>query len=115
MLTQQQTVAALQLHIEGVLAGAGGIVAAAVVIAVLIALLGVGPVDHGDGALPRLVADAGTDHHGGALRQRTGVILVDIALDPEAAGLHDGHEGQRIARLVGAAFFIDGLDAARHR
>ena len=115
MLAQQQAVAGLQLHIEGILAGGGRIVAAAAVVIVLVALLGVLPVDQGDGALPRLVVDAGADHHGGALGQHTGVILVDIALDPEAAGLHDGHEGQRIALLIGAAVLVDGLDAARDR
>ena len=114
MLPQQQPVAALQLHIEGVLAGHGGVIAAAVIVPVLVALLGVLPIDEGDGALPGLIADAGADHHSGALRQGTCVVLVDIALHPEAAGLHDGHEGQGIAVLIGAAVLVDGLDPARH-
>ena len=112
MLPHQQAVAlALQLHIEGVLAGHGG-VAVAVVAA---GLLGVVPVDGVDAALPGLVADAGADHHRRALRQHGGVVLVDVALDTEAACLHHRHERQGVAVVVGAAVGVDGLHLAVHR
>ena len=115
MLTQQQPVAAVQFHIEGVLAGRCGIVAAAVIVPILTALLRVFPVDQRDGALPGLITDAGADDHGGAFGQSARVVLIDVSLDPEAAGLHDGHKGQRIAHLIRATVLIDGLDAAVHR
>ena len=115
MLTQQQPVAAVQFHIEGVLAGRCGIVAAAVIVPVLTALLRVFPVDQRDGALPGLIADTGADDHGGAFEQSARVVLIDVSLDPETAGLHDGHKGQRIAHLIRTAVLIDALDAAVHR
>ena len=112
MLAHQQALAvALQRHIEGVLAGHGR-VAVAVVAA---ALLGVVPVDGADAALPRLVADPGTDDHRRALGQHAGVVFIHIALDAEAARLHDGHERQGVAGVVRAAVRVQGLHLAVHR
>ena len=116
MLPHQQPVAAAQLHVERILAGVAGVAGAAVIVgvAVAVALRGIVPVDVGDGPLPRLVADAGADDHGDALAQHRRVALVDVALHTEAAGLHDGNQGQRVAVVVGAAVGVDALDLAGH-
>ena len=113
MLAHQQPIAAAELHIERVFAGVTGVAAAAVVI-VAAALGGVVPVDAGDGALPRLVADAGADDDADALAEHRCVVLVDVALHAVAAGLHDGDQGQRIVVVVGAAIGVDALDLAGH-
>ena len=113
VLAHQQPVAAAELHIERVLAGVAGVAAAAVVV-VVAALGGVVPVDAGDGALPRLVADAGADDDADALAEHRCVVLVDVALHAVAAGLHDGDQGQRIVVVVGAAIGVDALDLAGH-
>ena len=114
MLAHQQAVAAAQRHIERVLAGVAGVAGAAVVIVVIAALGGVVPVNGGDGAAPRLVADPGADDDLYALAQHRGIALVDIALDPEAAGLHNGDQRQGVALAVGAAVWVDALDLAGH-
>ena len=113
VLAHQQPIAAAELHIERVLAGVAGVAAAAVVV-VVAALGGVVPVDAGDGALPRLVADAGADDDADALAEHRCVVLVDVALHAVAAGLHDGDQGQRIVVVVGAAIGVDALDLAGH-
>ena len=113
VLAHQQPIAAAELHIERVLAGVTGVAAAAVVV-VVAALGGVVPVDAGDGALPRLVADAGADDDADALAEHRCVVLVDVALHAVAAGLHDGDQGQRIVVVVGAAIGVDALDLAGH-
>ena len=113
VLAHQQPIAAAKLHIERVLAGVAGVAAAAVVV-VVAALGGVVPVDAGDGALPRLVADAGADDDADALAEHRCVVLVDVALHAVAAGLHDGDQGQRIVVVVGAAIGVDALDLAGH-
>ena len=113
VLAHQQPIAAAELHIERVLAGVAGVAAAAVVV-VVAALGGVVPVDAGDGALPRLVADAGADDDADAFAEHRCVVLVDVALHAVAAGLHDGDQGQRIVVVVGAAIGVDALDLAGH-
>ena len=113
VLAHQQPIAAAELHIERVFAGVTGVAAAAVVV-VVAALGGVVPVDAGDGALPRLVADAGADDDADALAEHRCVVLVDVALHAVAAGLHDGDQGQRIVVVVGAAIGVDALDLAGH-
>ena len=113
VLAHQQPIAAAELHIERVFAGVTGVAAAAVVI-VAAALGGVVPVDAGDGALPRLVADTGADDDADALAEHRCVVLVDVALHAVAAGLHDGDQGQGIAVAVGAAIGVDALDLAGH-
>ena len=113
VLAHQQPIAAAELHIERVFAGVTGVAAAAVVV-VVAALGGVVPVDAGDGALPRLVADAGADDDADALAEHRCVVLVDVALHAVAAGLHDGDQGQRIVVAVGAAIGVDALDLAGH-
>ena len=113
VLAHQQPIAAAELHIERVFAGVTGVAAAAVV-GVVAALGGVVPVDAGDGALPRLVADAGADDDADALAEHRCVVLVDVALHAVAAGLHDGDQGQRIVVVVGAAIGVDALDLAGH-
>ena len=113
VLAHQQPIAAAELHIERVFAGVTGVAAAAVVI-VAAALGGVVPVDAGDGALPRLVADTGADDDADALAEHRCVVLVDVALHAVAAGLHDGDQGQGIAVAVGAAVGVDALDLAGH-
>ena len=107
MLAQQQPIALVQRHVERVLAGQAGV---AVIVALL--LHRVVPVHGVHAALPRLIADAGADDDLRALPQGGGVVLVDVALHPEAAGLHDGHEGQGVAVVVAAAVFVDGLHLA---
>ena len=113
VLAHQQPIAAAELHIERVFAGVTGVAAAAVVI-VAAALGGVVPVDAGDGALPRLVADTGADDDADALAEYRCVVLIDVALHAVAAGLHDGDQGQGIAVAVGAAVGVDALDLAGH-
>ena len=113
VLAHQQPIAAAELHIERVFAGVTGVAAAAVVI-VAAALGRVVPVDAGDGALPRLVADTGADDDADALAEHRCVVLVDVALHAVAAGLHDGDQGQRIVVAVGAAVGVDALDLAGH-
>ena len=113
VLAHQQPIAAAELHIERVFAGVAGVAAAAVVI-VAAALGGVVPVDAGDGALPRLVADTGADDDADALAEHRCVVLIDVALHAVAAGLHDGDQGQGIAVAVGAAVGVDALDLAGH-
>ena len=113
VLAHQQPIAAAELHIERVLAGVAGVAAAAVVV-VVAALGGVVPVDAGDGALPRLVADTGADDDADALAEHRCVVLIDVALHAVAAGLHDGDQGQRIVVVVGAAIGVDALDLAGH-
>ena len=114
MLAQQQSVAAVQLHIERIFAGGTGVAGAAVIVIVAAALRRVVPVDAGDGAAPGLIAGAGADDHLGALVQHRRIALIHVTLDPEAAGLDDGDQRQGVAPVVGAAVGIDALDLALH-
>ena len=116
VLAHQQPIAAAELHIERVFAGVTGVAAAAAAAVVIVAaaLGGVVPVDAGDGALPRLIADTGADDDADALAEHRCVVLIDVALHAVAAGLHDGDQGQGIAVAVGAAIGVDALDLAGH-
>ena len=92
VLAHQQTIAAVQRHIEGVLAG-GGHVAAAVHGVLIATGGGILPINRTDTALPDVTAHTGTDQHLRPLGQGRRIVLIDVALHTEACRLHDGHEG----------------------
>ena len=110
VLAQQQALAVIQRDIEGVFAGLGGIVTAAIV--VVVALGGVVPIHLVDSAVPHRIADAAAQQHVHAHLQRGGVVLIDVSLHPVAAGLHNGHKGLGVTHLVVGAILIDGLHHA---
>ena len=98
MLAQEQAVDIVQRHIERVFRGGGHLVVSAAVIALLAVLHRVFPVDLLDHAVPDLrLIRAGAHGHRHALCQHTAVELVDAALHPVAAHIHDGDEGVRSA------------------
>ena len=116
MLAQDHPFAAVQLHIEGVLAGGAHFVgAAADVIAVVVILHRVLIVHQGDGAHPEFLgippgfhADAAAFHDGPPLQ------LIQRPLDPVGAGLLNGDVGLGLAVFVGA-LLADGGDPPVHR
>ena len=116
MLAEHQTFVGLELHIEGVLAGAGHFIHLAVHHGAA-ALDGVLPVHRAHNALPQdALVGAGADDHRHVHAEVPGVLLVHDAAHPEVALLSDDDEGLGLAGLgVGLPVGVDLLDVARHR
>ena len=113
MLSHHQPLGVLGLYIEGVF---GRAVAIIVVIIVLV-LLGLGGVDAGDGARPRVVVDAAADDDGLPLIEIHDELLADAALHAEIAAGGEDDVVLGIALHIIAAVslgnrFVDGLHRA---
>ena len=115
VLAHDQALHAVQLHIEGILAGHIGGIAAADIVAVVVVLYGVFVVHQGHGAKPGLaVVYPGGEPDAVTLGDGSLLQLADGTLYPVGTGLLDGDVGRGVALTVGAAF-VDGLDAAGDR
>ena len=115
MLTQDQAVGTVQLHIEGVLAGSSHFVGCHTVVhGIGIFLAGAFIVNQGDRARPKASVGTGQHFHTGAFHNGALLQFSDGTFDPVRTGLLDGDVGHGIAIVIGTAF-RDRLDTAGNR
>ena len=116
MLPQKHIVAAVQLHIEGVLGGIAHIIGRAGYISAAAALVGILIIHQGNGARPEFIGVcAGCNAHAISLHNSAPLHLIQHALDAEGTGLLDGD-----VNILGVSVFIglviaQGSDSAVHR
>ena len=118
MLAEHEPFAVVQSHVERVLAGGGHLVSSGGrgIVTLIIAALGVVPVDHLNKTVPGAAAvNTGAHDHSAALVQAAAVLFVDRALDPEITELGHGHERELLTVVVVSAGFVDLLDSPVHR